>query len=145
MSLRTILAVDYGAVRIGLAVSDPSGVVATGAGVFANGADALAAIRRRIEERGVAGIIVGLPLTLQGGVGDAAVRALAFADELRAMTGLPVETRDERFTSVIAEKTIRELGVGKKQRRRKDKVDEMAAVLILQEYLRSASMQGWSQ
>jgi putative holliday junction resolvase len=78
---------------------------------------------------------VGLPLLLSGAEGGSARAARDFVDRLRAAVGVPIEMLDERFTSLLAERTIRELGVGRKKRQRKDKIDEIAAVILLQGYL----------
>ncbi|MDH7514607.1 MAG: Holliday junction resolvase RuvX [Bacteroidota bacterium] len=131
-----VLAVDYGAVRIGLALSDPLGIAVRGAGTVAGGEGAVERVARFALENDVAHIVVGLPLTLKGNMGEAADRVRAFVERLRAAVHLPVDMYDERFTSSIAERTIRELGISRMKRRSKERVDEMSAVLLLQDYLR---------
>lgn len=131
----TTLAIDYGARRVGIAVSDPMGCIAIGLDTIDNGPDLLARIRALVRERGVGRIVIGLPLTLKGEVGDTATLVLAFAETLRAAVDVPVETLDERFTSSIATQTMKDLGLGKKKRREKGRVDEIAAILLLQDYL----------
>ncbi|MBL0173985.1 MAG: Holliday junction resolvase RuvX [Ignavibacteria bacterium] len=131
----TTLAIDYGARRVGIAVSDPMGCIAIGLDTIDNGPDLLARICALVRERGVGRIVIGLPLTLKGEVGDTATLVLAFAETLRAAVDVPVETLDERFTSSIATQTMKDLGLGKKKRREKGRVDEIAAILLLQDYL----------
>ena len=131
----TPLAIDYGARRVGIAVSDPMGCIAIGLDTVDNGPDLLPRIRALVRERGVGRIVVGLPLTLKGEVGDTATLVLAFVETLRAAVDVPVETLDERFTSSIATQTMKDLGLGKKKRQEKGRVDEIAAILLLQDYL----------
>jgi putative holliday junction resolvase len=131
----TTLAIDYGERRVGIAVSDPMGCIAIGLDTLENGPDLLARIRALVAERMVGRIVVGLPLTLKGDVGDIATLVLAFVEKLRAAVEVPVETLDERFTSSIATQTMKDLGLGKKKRREKGRVDEIAAILLLQDYL----------
>jgi putative holliday junction resolvase len=130
-----ILAVDYGERRIGLAISDQSGTIASGLETLRNSGDAIDRLRAIVSERGVVRVVVGLPLTLAGQEGDSARKALAFAEKLRAAIGVPVEMLDERFTSSMAEQTIRDMGIGRKKRRDKSRIDEIAAVILLQDYL----------
>ncbi len=130
-----ILAVDPGSRRVGLAISDPTGTIASPLTVVQaepdDGlADRLAGLAREQEaER----IVVGLPRNMDGTRGPAAASAERLAARLRAATGLPVETFDERLTSVAAERSLVETGM-KRDRRRKN-VDQVAAALLLQAYL----------
>jgi len=96
-----ILAVDWGERRIGLAVSDPSGVIATALPTLKVGgrAEALAGVAKVAAETEAECIVVGLPLLMSGTRGSAAVTAQAFAESLASLTGLKVETYDERLTS----------------------------------------------
>lgn len=132
-----ILAIDYGERRVGLALSDELGIIASGIGTLGNDASLLPQLVRLVEDRGVAGIVLGLPLTLRGEQGDVARNVQAFAEQLRAAVSLPVQLIDERFTSSMATQAIRDMGVGKKKRRDKGKIDEIAAVILLQGYLDS--------
>jgi putative pre-16S rRNA nuclease len=99
-----VLALDYGSARTGVAVSDPTGTVARPVGIVeraatdAGFAKLLAVIAAEEPER----IVVGLPLTLRGGRGEQAAETEAFVERLRAGLEVPVETYDERFTSVLA-------------------------------------------
>ena len=136
-----ILSIDYGEKRIGLALSDPMGVIASGFGTIENTPDMYNRLGDIVREQCVARIIVGLPLSLAGDHGDVTRRACAFAEKLGIVLGIPVEMLDERFTSTLATNTIRSLGVGRMKRRNKGKVDEIAAVILLQDYLRMRGSQ----
>jgi len=137
-----VLGVDLGSRRIGLAVSDPDGRVATPHSVVERSGDP-GVDRRKIlahaREAGASRVVVGLPLSLSGGVGPAAKAVLEEVDALRALAGgeVTVETHDERLTTVIAERGMREAGVARRARRRT--VDPAAATVMLQSYLESRS------
>jgi putative Holliday junction resolvase len=130
-----ILAVDWGERRIGLAVSDPQGIIATGLKtlVVRGAADALVRVATIAAEREVERIVVGLPLLLSGERGEAAESAQRFADALAARTRLPVDTYDERFTSALSERRLREAGT--RRGRSRTRVDEGAAVALLESFL----------
>ena len=132
-----VLGIDYGERRIGLAVSDELGIIASGAGTIANDDGALTRITELLRERDIRGIVVGLPLTLRGEEGASAELVQRFVRTLRERVDIPVELMDERFTSSLAAQAIRDMGVGKKKRREKGKIDEIAAVILLQGYLDS--------
>lgn len=135
MAVPRILAVDWGLRRIGLAVSDPHGIIATGLEtlVVRGPADALARVAKIAVEREAERIVVGLPLLLSGERGEAAESAQSFADALAQRTGLPVDTYDERLTSALSERRLRE--VGARRGRAKTRVDQGAAVALLESYL----------
>jgi putative Holliday junction resolvase len=130
-----ILAVDWGERRIGLAVSDPGGVIATGLPtlVVRSRAAALAGVAEAAAELEVERIVVGLPLLLSGQTGQAAESALAFARALADGTGLPVETYDERLTTALAQRRLHETGV--RAGSAKSRLDQGAAVVLLESYL----------
>jgi putative Holliday junction resolvase len=131
-----VLALDLGARRIGLAVSDPEGRIAFPAGYLERkdlAAD-LAAVRALARERGVVRIAVGLPILLGGGEGTGARAARCFAEALGEATGLPVALVDERLTTAEAERALRE-APARRRRARKQVVDAMAATLLLRSYL----------
>lgn len=130
-----VLGIDFGIRRHGLAVSDPMGYSAQPAGVVERkGRDpGLDEIARVIEEKEVTRIVVGLPYHMDGEPGDHYDDVLAFIAMLEARFGLPVETIDERLTTVQAERVLREGGLSHKKL--KGKVDQMAAQLILQSWL----------
>lgn len=132
-----ILAVDHGSRRIGLAVTDELGVTAQGLPTLhrttkRNDFDHL---RRAIKRYNVAEIVVGLPLRMSGEQGTQSEKVEAFAEELRARFKLPVHLFDERLTSVEANRLLDETDIS--DRRRKEVVDRLAAVLILQAFLES--------
>lgn len=137
-----ILSVDYGARRIGLALSDPTATIASPLPTLKRRKGKrppVAPIARLVEEKDVREIVVGLPLTLEGEDSDWTREVRDFAEALAERTGLPVELRDERMTSVRAERAVRSLGLSKEKREEKERVDAAAAVLILQAYLDSRS------
>lgn len=130
-----ILAVDPGSKRVGLALSDPTGTIAqplqtVDAEPPESLASRLAAIAR---DRSVDRIVVGLPRRMDGTDGPEAKAARRLATELRQESRLPVELVDERLTTVAAERSLREGGVRGATRRQK--VDGVAAALLLQSHL----------
>jgi putative Holliday junction resolvase len=140
-----VLGLDFGARRIGLAVSNPEATLAFPAGTLERaGLDRdLAALRCLAEERGVARIVVGLPLHMDGRSGAGADAARAFAEALAGATALPVELLDERWTTSQAERDLR--GAPRaRRRRRKDIVDSMAATILLRTYLEVGRRHGES-
>lgn len=136
-SNKRTLAIDYGERRVGLALSDELGIIASGIGTVDNDPSLLSRLLTLLAERGVARIVIGLPLSLKGTEGDIARAVRVFAEQLGAAANLPVQLIDERFTSSLAEQAIRDMGVGKKKRRDKGKIDEVAAVILLQGFLDS--------
>ena len=130
-----ILAVDWGERRIGLAVSDDLGILATGLPTLEirGGAEAVARVADTIRTVEADSVVVGLPLTLRGERGEAARAVERFADALRRETPVGVSLFDERLTSAMAERRIRERG--EKSRGRKTRVDQGAAVALLEGWL----------
>lgn len=130
-----MLALDVGDRRIGVAVSDPMGIIARALTVIERkgGERDLEAILRLAEENGVGRIIVGLPRLMDGRSGAQAEKTRAFAERLAHLAPVPVETFDERLSSSIAEELLRE--GGKTPREIKSRRDAAAAALILQWYL----------
>jgi putative holliday junction resolvase len=131
------LGVDVGAVRVGVALSDPDGVLATPLVTVPrdveHGTD-VAAIRALVAEHDAVEVVVGLPRSLSGGEGPAAVKTRAWADTLAAVLApVPVRLVDERLTTLSAEAMLRDRGV--KGRQRRAVVDQAAAVVILQQAL----------
>ncbi len=130
-----ILALDVGEKRIGLAVSDPLGITAQGLGVLTRKdpeAD-LAGLLNVARQWGVQEIVLGLPRHMDGRPGKAVPEILELARRLQEALGVKVATWDERLTSAEAERVLIEADVSR--RRRRQVVDKMAAVLILQGYL----------
>jgi putative holliday junction resolvase len=130
-----ILGVDYGTVRIGLAISDPTGMLAQGLSVLKRKTDtqAVADIVQIIQDHDVDEVVVGLPRHMNGSLGEKAQVCQAFADEIANASGLPVAMYDERLTTVAAERMLIEADVMRK--RRKQVIDAVAATLLLQGYL----------
>ena len=130
-----ILAIDYGSRRIGLAITDELGVTAQGLPTLhrTNKRNDFDHLRRTIKQFGVGLIVMGLPLRMSGDTGMQSDKVEAFADELRARFKLPVELFDERLTSVEANRVLDDAEVS--GHRRKEVVDQLAAVLILQAFL----------
>ncbi len=124
-----------GDVRIGVALSDETGTLASGLPTLLRVGPRkdVRAVAQLVRDREVGEVVVGLPRRLDGTVGPQAEKVLAFADSLRASLRVPIEMWDERLTTVEAERILREAGA--KARERKAKVDRIAAVLILQGYL----------
>jgi putative Holliday junction resolvase len=133
------LGIDVGAVRVGVAVSDPDGVLATPLVTVprdAEGGSDVRTIAGLVAEHEAVAVVVGLPRTLAGREGPAAESARAFAAALQGALEVPVELSDERLTTVVATRQLRERGV--KGRRQRAVVDQAAAVAILQGYLDAA-------
>jgi putative Holliday junction resolvase len=132
------LGIDLGSKRIGVALSDSGGLLATPYEVVARSGDpardrrALLALAAEAE---VEIIVVGLPLSLDGTVGPAARAALAEVEELRVATPLPIETYDERLTTVTADRSLQALDLRGPARRRV--IDKVAAAVMLQAWLDS--------
>ena len=132
---------DLGARRIGLALSDPSGVLASPAGYIERGADHQsdhAQLAEKVAEAEVEVVVVGLPLSLSGAKGPAARAVLAEVDELAERLAVPVVTHDERFSTVVATRSLRQAAGGRAvraSRRRTGSVDEAAAAVFLQAWL----------
>jgi len=149
-----ILGLDLGTRRIGLAVSDPDCRLALPAGCLeSQGMEKdLQALCALVEKREIARIVVGLPLHLDGRVGPEAEAARTFARGVAEATGLPVEMMDERWTTLEAERALREMGSKRgggaraarrsrakssqrAQRRQRGDVDAVAATILLRTYL----------
>ena len=131
------LGIDLGTARIGVAVSDSEGRVATPVATVARHGRDRAADHRRlaelVEEWEAAVVVVGLPLSLDGTRGPAADAALAEVEQLRGALAVPVETVDERFTTVTADRALRQQGV--KGKSRTAVIDQAAAAVLLQSWL----------
>jgi putative Holliday junction resolvase len=132
----SVLGIDFGSRRIGLAISDPEERVAFPAGTLeSRGRKAdVAAIRSVVEEREVRRVVVGLPLHMDGRAGTGAEAARAFADALGRELALPVELLDERWTTQEAERTLRETGRSGRRKKR-GAADTLAATLLLRTFL----------
>ena len=132
---RRVLGLDVGERRIGVAISDASGRLAAPLTTIsaAPREQALAKIVSLARQEEAVAVVVGLPLTLRGEVGPQAEVVRRFAAELEAAIGLPIHLFDERLTTAAAEQQLRELGV--KPEKRKQQIDQVAASIILQDFL----------
>ena len=137
--LSRVLGLDFGERRIGLALSDPLGIIAKPLTIIdrKKTADHISRISEIVSERKITSIVVGLPLTLKGGYSKQTEIVLAFIDQLKSDLQIPIMTIDERLSSVAAEKALQAQAV--KTGHNKGRVDETAAAIFLQEYLDSQS------
>lgn len=132
------LGIDVGSVRIGVALSDPDGLLATPLLTVprdVDGGSDVVAVTALVVEHEAVGVVVGLPRTLAGREGPAAEAARVFVAALEPAVGVPVVLSDERLTTVVATRQLRESG--RKGRRQRAVVDQVAAVGILQGWLDS--------
>ena len=131
-----ILAVDWGERRIGLAVCDPTGTIASGLDTLTvhSPAEGVRRVAEAIAEVEADSVVVGLPLLLSGERGTAAEAASAFAAALREATGLPVHEYDERLTSALATRRMHERGE-RSGGKGKGRVDQGAAIALLESWL----------
>ena len=135
MSGRAV-ALDLGTRRIGVAASDPGGVLASPRTTLERSGDPALDHRRIAElvaEEEATTVVVGLPLSLDGSIGPAARAVLDEVVDLAAVLRVPVVTHDERFTTVTAHEQLRAAGMG--GRRRRSVVDQQAATVLLQDWL----------
>lgn len=135
-----IMGLDFGSKTVGVAVSDPLGITAQGIEIVRRTSEnklrkTLARIEELVAEYEVTEIVLGFPKNMNNTIGERAEKSLAFKEMLERRTGLPVVMWDERLTTVAANRTLIEGGV--RRENRKDYVDMLAAVYILQGYLDS--------
>ena len=130
-----ILAIDFGEKRIGLALSDPDTRLALPLTTLNRRSDkeAIAAITQIVQDQQVSQLVVGEPLNMDGSRGDSARRTASFARKLQSATGLQCVMVDETLTSIAARDRLIEAGVD--LRRHPDRVDAVAAQLLLEEFL----------
>jgi putative Holliday junction resolvase len=135
-ALARFLAVDYGRKRIGLAISDPLGMIASPAGFITRREGKrppITKILARAAELEAAGFVLGLPLDGEGNETDWTAEVRALGAEISKRSGMPVRFYDERFTTAAALRTLREMG--ESTRGRKGDVDSLAATILLQHAL----------
>jgi putative Holliday junction resolvase len=132
-----ILGLDVGDSRIGVAISDPVEIIATPLTVITRDDDntAIAAIIHLVGQYDVKRIVIGLPYSLDGSIGRQANKVKDFVDKLSQSTSARIELRDERLSTVAAERLLR--GAGNKKARKRSHLDAAAAAFILQGYLDS--------
>jgi putative Holliday junction resolvase len=131
--MNPILAIDFGRVRIGVAISDELQLLAHPLETIAANERAIARVAEIVRGREVDHVVVGIPRQLNGKIGAAATEAVRFGEKLRAILPCPVVAWDERLTTVAAHRALRE--AGKKTRDTRHYVDQVAAQMILQGYL----------
>lgn len=137
-----IMGLDYGSKTVGVAISDPLGITAQGIETIWRKSEnklrqTLARIEELVKEYQVERIVLGFPKNMNNTIGDRAALSLEFQETLQRRTGLDVVMWDERLTTAEAERVLMEGGV--RREHRKEKIDQLAAVLILQSYLDSQS------
>jgi putative holliday junction resolvase len=135
-ALARFLAVDYGRKRIGLAISDPLGMIASPAGFITRRESKRAPITKilaRATELEARGFLLGLPLDGEGNETDWTAEVRALGAEIAKRSGMPVRFYDERFTTAAALRTVREMG--ESTRGRKGDVDSLSAAILLQHAL----------
>ena len=133
-----IMGLDFGSKTVGVAVSDPLLITAQGVEIIRRKEEnklrkTLARIEELIEEYQIDEIVLGLPKNMDNSLGPRAEATLDFKDKLERRTGLTVHTWDERLTTVAADKAMMEAGLDRESR--KEYVDQIAAVFILQGFL----------
>ena len=133
-----IMGLDYGSKTVGVAVSDPLGLTAQGIEIVRRKSETklrqtLARIEEIAQEYSVEKIVLGFPKHMNNDIGERAEKSLEFKEMLERRTGLPVVMWDERLTTVEADRTMMETGI--RRENRKEYVDMIAAVFILQGYL----------
>ncbi len=139
------MAIDWGERRIGVALSDESRIIASPHSVITRGGSLdrdLTEIARIATENEVELIIFGLPMRLDGSMGPAAKGVLEVVEKLRQKVSMPVDTWDERLSTVAAERALIEGDVSRKKR--KQKIDQVAAALFLQAFLDSPGAENQS-
>jgi putative Holliday junction resolvase len=135
--VRTI-ALDVGEKTVGIAMTDELGLIASPRETLRRDGRELDRLVEMVEREGVGEAVVGLPISLNGTQGPSAERALEFAALLRARITIPVVTWDERLTTAEAEKML--IAADTRRSKRRQVVDQIAATLILQNFLRSRSL-----
>jgi putative holliday junction resolvase len=127
------LGVDVGRARVGLASSDRDGLLATPVATLTRGAGTIAEIAAAVTEYSAVEVVVGLPLSLSGGDTPSTQDARDVAAELAGAIGVPVRLVDERMTTTVAQRSLR--AAGRRARKQRSVVDQVAAVIILQNAL----------
>lgn len=129
------LGIDLGEKRVGLAVSDPTLLIAQPLKTlqFTKIPKLIQELREIIDEYHISKIIVGLPLTMKGTYSQKTRQVMEIVEKMRVEISVPIVTYDERLTTVQAHQTMQQMG--KKPSRERDKVDQLAAMMILQNYL----------
>ena len=135
-NMKRVLGIDYGDVRVGLAISDPLGITAQGLDTLViNGDDKLfiSGVLNLIKEYDVSDVVIGYPKNMDGTISKKAMEIDKLIEKIQKLN-VPVEKWDERLTTVIAYGTMRQLGI--KQKQKNKFADKLAATTILQDYLK---------
>lgn len=135
-----LMAIDYGDARIGIALTDPLKIIASGYKTVENSPDSLEQICSICEDKDVEAIVMGIPFDQTGGIGPAAEKAITFGNRLKKFlqkTGkpLPFFEQDERYTTRIAHTAMKAAGV--RSKKKKKVVDQIAAAAILKDFMES--------
>ena len=138
-----VMGLDFGSKTVGVSVSDPLGVTAQGVEIIRRTSEnklrqTLARIETLAKEYEVETFVLGLPKHMNNDIGERAVKSMEFGEMLHRRTGIEVIMWDERLTTASAERTLIEAGV--RRENRKQYIDQIAAVFILQSYLDSRSL-----
>lgn len=133
-----ILSIDYGEKRIGVAMSDPTRLIAQGVATLGNDERLFEKLLDIIKKEEIVRIVVGMPYSGDGSKGKKALEVEEFIKRLKEHTPIELDTWDESYSSVNAHRAFIDIGMKKKKRQQKYRVDEMAARLMLQEYLDNA-------
>lgn len=136
---KRILGLDFGSKTVGVAVSDPTGLIASGVEIIRREREdklrqTLSRIEELVKEYDVEEIVLGLPVNMNNTKGERVEKTMAFKEMLERRIGLPVNLWDERLTTVEADEIMTEVGVKGRQDRKKY-VDKIAAMIILQDYM----------
>jgi putative Holliday junction resolvase len=132
-AMNPILALDFGRARIGAAITDELQLLAHPFETIPGNKQAVSRIAEIVREKKIDHVVAGIPRQMNGQIGAAATEALQFVEKLRAILPCPVVTWDERLTTVAAHRGLRD--AGKKTRDTRSYVDQVAAQMILQNYL----------
>ena len=138
---KSLLGLDIGSKRIGMAVSDELGITSHGLSTIKrkNDEEVRAHLRNVIAREGVKEIVVGLPLNMNGSYGPQAKGAIVFAENLKENFNIPVKLWDERMSTMEVERIL--IDAGTSRAKRKKKIDKLAAQVILQNYLNTKKHQ----
>ncbi len=128
-----MLGLDIGERRIGIAVSDEMGTIASPVGMIQRAGDVASELRALIQQFNAVRLIAGLPVGLNGREGPQAALVREFTDALAEEMGVPLDYWDERLSSTVAERSL--IAGGTRRHKRKHKIDAVAAAVILQGYL----------
>lgn len=136
-----ILGLDFGTKRIGMSVSDPTGLFAQGLSTIQRGSleGDLKKIANAVREYSVEVIVIGMPRNMNGTYGESSKMVIDFADKLKGLLDIEIKLWDERLTTVAAEKILLEADLSREKR--KKVIDKTAAIIILQNYLDYLSFQ----